>query len=443
MLIEQDISGAMASAVGASGLPEDVLDGYLERAESVLDWLRTASASDALPLLSVVRDDSDLAGIGQAAEWLGAGEHAVFLGTGGSSLGGQCLAQVTGWSVQGIDRCRGSKLHFLDNLDPVSFAVALEALPLERTRFLAISKSGGTAETLIQVAAVLAALREAKLDPADRLMGLTEPDRAAHHNALRNLLVGAGCTVHDHIAGLGGRFAGLSNVGLIPAALAGLDIAAARRGAAAVLADLKPDTEAKDFAPAVGAALAVGLAQGGGATVNVMMAYSDRLECFTRWWVQLWGESLGKSGHGMTPVAAIGPVDQHSQLQLYLDGPADKFVTVAMADTRGTGPRLDAAAAEAIGFPAMAGKTVGDFVWAQQTATADTLQRHNRPVRRMLLKQVDAATLGALMMHFMLETIVAAHLLGVDAFDQPAVEAGKVLARTYLAGEETDEAIWS
>ena len=125
--------------------------------------------------------------------------------------------------------------------------------------------------------------------------------------------------------------------------------------------------------------------------------------------------------------------DQHSQLQLYLDGPNDKLVTFLMVKCAGSGPALTADQASAIRLDAAAGRTVGDFVWAQQRATADTLVKACRLVRRITLQRVDAEAIGALMMHFMLETIIAARLLRVDAFDQPAVEDGKVLAKDYLA----------
>ena len=144
-------------------------------------------------------------------------------------------------------------------------------------------------------------------------------------------------------------------------------------------------------------------------------------------------ESLGKGGNGTTPVAAVGPVDQHSQLQLFLDGPADKLVTLIMRDTRGEGPELPADLAVRAGEKGFAGRHVGDFVWAQQRATADTLARNGRPVRTFLLDRIDSLTIGELLMHFMLETIIAADLLGIDAFDQPAVEEGKILAKQYLA----------
>jgi glucose-6-phosphate isomerase len=165
------------------------------------------------------------------------------------------------------------------------------------------------------------------------------------------------------------------------------------------------------------------------------MAYADRLERMTRWYVQLWAESLGKDGKGTTPIGALGPVDQHSQLQLYIAGPRDKLFTVVTTGVAGRGPRIDAKLAALAGEPDFAGKAIGDLVAAQGRATAETLAKNGCPVRTIHVDRLDEASLGELLMHFMLETIVAARLLGVDAFDQPAVEEGKVLAKRYLAGK--------
>ena len=221
---------------------------------------------------------------------------------------------------------------------------------------------------------------------------------------------------------------------LLPASMLGLDIAAIRKGAGAALAPVLAKKPAKEVPAAVGAALAVALAESKGKSISVMMAYADRLERFTRWYVQLWAESLGKNGKGTTPVAAIGPVDQHSQVQLYLGGPRDKLFTVVSVAGAGLGPRMDADLAKLAGEPDFAGKTIGDLVAAEARATAETLVKNGCPVRTIQLAKLDETTLGELMMHFMLETIIAAHLLGLDAFDQPAVEEGKVLAKKYLTG---------
>ena len=164
------------------------------------------------------------------------------------------------------------------------------------------------------------------------------------------------------------------------------------------------------------------------------MAYADRLERLTRWYVQLWAESLGKQGKGTTPVAVLGPVDQHSQLQLYISGPRDKLFTVITTGVAGRGPRMDGKLAVLAGEPDFADKSIGDLIAAQGRATAETLAKNGCPVRTIHIERLDETSLGELLMHFMLETIIAAHLLGVDPFDQPAVEEGKVLAKRYLAG---------
>ena len=138
----------------------------------------------------------------------------------------------------------------------------------------------------------------------------------------------------------------------------------------------------------------------------------------------------GRQGHDAD--GALGPVDQHSQLQLFIAGPRDKLFTVITVDAAGLGPRIDGELAKLAGEPDFAGKTIGDLVAAQGRATAETLAKNGCPVRTIHLDALDEESLGELMMHFMLETIIAARLLGVDAFDQPAVEEGKVLAKKYL-----------
>jgi glucose-6-phosphate isomerase len=163
-----------------------------------------------------------------------------------------------------------------------------------------------------------------------------------------------------------------------------------------------------------------------------MLPYSDRLSRFAAWYVQLWGESLGKQGEGTTPVAALGPVDQHSQLQLYLDGSPQHLITVVRDTCAGRGPRVMRDLAKIAHAEYLAGHAAGDLVAAQQKAIPEALIAARRPVRTIDLERLDERALGGLMMHFMLETILAGHLLGVDPFDQPAVESSKVITRRYL-----------
>lgn len=427
MVYEHDIRGCLAESSGRGGLSAEDFAAYLSRTEPALARLRAHRAAGDLPFLAMADRRDDLAGprslIERARRQV---SDLVVLGTGGSSLGGQTLAALKTHPP----RAR-ARLHFADNIDPHDFGLLIEGLDLASVLFVVISKSGGTAETLTQFLIALDAVNQAvgEAKAADRFLVVTEPGE----NPLRRMASCRGLRVLDHDPGLGGRYSVLSLVGLIPAIFAGVDPDEVRAGAAAVLDDMDAAREPRRCAPACGAALAVGLAERCGMATTVLMPYCDRLGAFAMWFRQLWAESLGKEGKGTTPVRAIGAVDQHSQLQLYLDGPADKMFTLVTLDVKGTGPRVDPAliAAE----PALAylsGGTVGDLCDAEQRATAETLAHNGRPVRVFRLHRLDERTLGALIMHFMLETVLAGALMGVDPFDQPAVEQGKVLARRYL-----------
>ena len=436
MSIVQSIESARQEHVGPHGIGADALKSALARAESALDWLRARHADGRLPLLRLPETRSDLETIRDTARQLAdRATDIVILGTGGSSLGGQTLAQLAGFAVPGVGALRAPpQLHFIDNLDPDSFQTLLARLPHATTRFIAISKSGGTAETLMQTIAALSAIQSQGLQTRipDIFLGITEPAKAGKANGLRDLLGKYRVPMLDHDTGVGGRYSALTNVGLLPAAMLGLDVAAVREGAGLALAPVLAKKPAAQVPAAVGAALSVALSES--KSISVLMAYCDRLQRFTHWYVQLWAESLGKGGKGTTPVAALGPVDQHSQLQLFIGGPRDKLFTVITVDGAGSGPRIDGELARLAGEPGFAGKTIGDLVAAEGRATAETLAKNGCPVRTIHISKLDEESLGELMMHFMLETIIAAHLLGIDAFDQPAVEEGKVLAKKYLTG---------
>ena len=436
MSIVQSIENARQEHVGPHGIGADALKSVLARAESALDWLRARHADGGLPLLRLPETHSDLETIRDTARQLAdRATDIVILGTGGSSLGGQTLAQLAGFAVPGVGALRAPpQLHFIDNLDPDSFQTLLARLPHATTRFIAISKSGGTAETLMQTIAALSAIQSQGLQTRipDIFLGITEPAKAGKTNGLRELLGKYRVPMLDHDTGVGGRYSALTNVGLLPAAMLGLDVAAVREGASLALAPVLAKKPAAQVPAAIGAALSVALSES--KSISVLMAYCDRLQRFTHWYVQLWAESLGKGGKGTTPVAALGPVDQHSQLQLFIGGPRDKLFTVVTVDGAGHGPRIDGELARLAGEPGLAGKTIGDLVAAEGRATAETLAKNGCPVRTIHISKLDEESLGELMMHFMLETIIAAHLLGIDAFDQPAVDEGKVLAKKYLTG---------
>ncbi|MBS7695839.1 MULTISPECIES: glucose-6-phosphate isomerase [unclassified Chelatococcus] len=435
MSFTQSIDLALAAQVGGHGLPATAIEAALSAVGTAADRLREDQSKGTLPLLRLPATTDDLDSIRATGRKLRDGAtDIVILGVGGSSLGAQALAQLADYLVPGLGRLGdGPRIHFFDNLDPLTYEAVLERLPLGTTRFFAVSKSGGTGETLMQVIAVLTALDRAGLrDRAkDLIFGLSEPQKDGKRNALRDLLAPEGVSFLEHDPNVGGRYSVLSNVGLVPAAALDIDVAAIRAGAAKALAPFADGTDLKDNPAAVGAALNVA-ATLEGKGIAVVMAYADRLERFMKWWVQLWAESLGKDGKGTQPVGALGPVDQHSQQQLYLAGPKDKLFTVITTDVAGKGSVIDEALSRRAGEPGFAHKRIGDFVAAQGLAMIDTFAKNGCPVRRIHVPVLNETAMGQLLMHFMLETILTGYALGLDPFDQPAVEEAKILAKKYL-----------
>jgi glucose-6-phosphate isomerase len=433
------VAGCLSSAIGEHGLTAQELNFWLDKLAAPLAELKERYRDRTLALLRIAEDTADLEAAELAYARLVTGARAiVFFGIGGSSLGGQALAQLGGWSIPGTaDAAQKARprTRFYDNLDAHTLGAALGAFDLGSARFVVTSKSGGTPETLVQALAALNAVKQAGLDRRipELFLGITEPAREGTANGLRRLFEAHGIALLDHHTGIGGRFSALTNVGLLPALARGLDIRALRAGARSVVEALLSAPTPPDCAPAVGAALAVALARERAVRMQVMLPYSDRLSRFAHWFVQLWAESLGKNGQGTTPLACLGPVDQHSQLQLFMDGPREHLITVVRAPTAGEGPRLSTELANMAGLDYLGGKAVGDLVAAQAVAVPDALARAGRPVRVFELERLDEASLGALMMHLMLETILAGRLLGVDPFDQPAVELAKVITRERVA----------
>jgi len=423
----QSIDDALDTSVGDRGLSRASLDRAMAELRPALDKIRHWHDSNELPVLRLPARRDDLAALEAHAARFAGFDHVVVMGMGGSSLSGKTLVAL---KDQGFGPLPGRpRLWFMDNVDPATYAELLSRLPLDRTGFIPISKSGGTPETMAQLLAVLDAL-EAKVGKAAvgrHVIAITE----ATDNPLSRAAKRIGATILEHDPRVGGRYSALSLVGMLPAMIAGLDCAAVREGAASVLDPVLAANDVAGIAPALGAALSVGLARGKGINITVMMPYVDRLNTFGAWYRQIWAESIGKQGVGTTPAIALGTVDQHSQVQLYLDGPADKLFTFLIQDTAGQGATLQPGSDKALDY--LAGHTMGDLLLAEADATAATTVQAGRPTRVIRIAEVDERTIGALMMHFILETIFAAHLWKIDAFDQPAVEQGKVLTRQYLS----------
>ncbi len=407
---------------GKGAPPRAAYDQALAKSAAALDWLRQQHDSKSLELLGIPTATADLrAATKQAAALKGFATVAV-LGIGGSSLGGQALTSLR--------KVQKPFVEFHDNPDPFHWAKALKRFDLKKTHFIAISKSGGTAETLMQVLTAADALEKLGVKQLKKHFTIiTEP----HQSALADFADSIGAAKLDHPLGVGGRYSVLTMVGALPGLAMGLNFKQLRAGAQAALEQVLNAATPADAPAACGAALHYALSQQNKLATTILWPYADDLAVFGGWWRQLWAESLGKEGQGSTPVSVLGPVDQHSQLQLFRDGPGNALFTLMTVDTKGKGLAAPRARANALGLKYLAGKKMGDLVDAEARATAQTLFKNGRPVRRIHLSQVDEFHMGALMMHFMLETIIMGKLMGVDPFNQPGVEEGKILARQYLA----------
>ncbi len=397
---------------------EPVYQNFLKEAEKAFQEVQSDQHQGKLPVLDIAAQSADLNDLqNKAQKYQQRFKTWIVLGTGGSSLGAQTLCALKQNTTLGFGT--SPRVLFLDNIDPFTFKQLLGTLNFDETGFLVVSKSGSTAETLCQLLTI-----SSQYDPskwAHHIVVLTEPKASP----LKDLATYYGLDCLDHHTGVGGRFSVLTNVGLLPAALLGIDIYRVRLGAHSIL---KNPQSAIEGAALACTALSKGIQQ------TVLMPYVDRLHYFTFWFRQLWAESLGKEGKGSTPLNALGTVDQHSQLQLYLDGPHDKLFTVLVMEGTSQGSKLNIPSGSdtAFGLDYLSGKTMDDLMVAEQKATLKTLQNKGCPTRLITLVKLEEEELGALFMHYMLETMMTAKLMKINAFDQPAVEESKILTRAFL-----------
>lgn len=356
--------------------------------------------------------------------------RTIVFGIGGSSLGGEMLVRVLGRNQHRVD--------FYDNIDPLALA-ELDEVDWRSTQLLVISKSGETPETLAQFLAILPRMQvQLGAELRDHCLIIT-----GERGALAELGRRLSLEILPH-PDVGGRYSVLSVVGLLPAAIAGVDIAEVMEGARAMAERVSATDIEKNPAFLGGASQYLHARQG--RLMSVMMHYGDRLSPMVQWFRQLWAESLGKhNGHGaavgLTPVSARGVTDQHSQLQLYLDGPDDKqYTLLTYRDAAAYGQPIPQEHSDLTAIAPLAGHRLGELFEAELAATRETLVRHGRPVRTFRFAPGDARAMGEFIMLLEMETVVVAELLGVNPFDQPAVEEGKVLAREFLSGQRTASA---
>lgn len=356
----------------------------------------------------------------------------VVLGTGGSDLGARAIQQAI------VNQGRkGVRVHFGgSSTDPDALTELMKSINPKKTCVNVISKSGGTLETMTSFLVFRDLLKKRNGKKfVSRIIATTDPE----DGALNHLATKEGYHILPVPQNVGGRFSVLSAVGLFPSAAMGVDVSALLSGARSAVERFGA-VSAAESAPCRYAALHTIGMQRRNQRIHVFMPYSSRLEQFTRWVRQLVAESLGKKTardgkvvhEGPTPVAAVGPEDQHSQLQLYTEGPFDKLITflsiqkfnqdIKTPETHGLHEAIDA----------FGERSFTTLMHLEQSATAESLRRNKRPNGTIEIKSLNAAALGELFLFFEISVALMGELLNVNAYNQPGVELSKSLMKAEL-----------
>lgn len=338
-------------------------------------------------------------------------KRLIVIGIGGSDLGARAI-----WRALPNKKI---ELVFLSNPDPdtITEVTNLSMAEWKKTAINVVTKSGTTLETLSNFMIVRQRLIKAlgKAEHSKHVLITTEVD-----SPLATWSRKQGYEILPHPKNVGGRFSVLSIVGLFPAACGGIDIKKMLLGARSV-----------NFSEAAKFAALQYLNYQKGRTINVLMPYSDRLNRLPFWFRQLWAESLGKNGLGPTPVAALGAVDQHSEIQLYNDGPDNKTITFIEIENFSSTIKIPGVLSI---IDYAQGKDPARLLHAERKGTAAALTKNKKPNATIFIPKISPETLGALFQFFMVATVYAGELFGVDAFNQPGIEEGKRRAREELVG---------
>jgi len=428
--------GASAAKAGpAHGLAAADLEAGGARGEQALRWLLGARESGKAGFLDLpLKAEPVDACLAEAETLRGRCETLVVSGMGGSALGARALiaalAEPAGDLLPRAGKAGRPRVVVLDTVDPETVVPLLEGLPPETTCWNFVSKSGRTLETLAVYGVVKPRL-VAALGPAwrDRVLLTTDPAEGplreeAKKEKLRTLPIPAD---------VGGRYSVLTAAGLLPAAVAGVDIRALVRGAAEAAAGYTSADPAHNDALRLALWLVL-LAERRGRRHHVLLPYRRSLAPLAAWWQQLWAESLGKKGRGFDATAAEGSSAQHSLLQLWMEGPADKAFLFLDAEDPGADRVFDSPGPP--GAPFLARRTLADALRSLGAGTRAGLVAAGRPCLRMTLPAVRPDAVGAFLQLWMTATALAGPLTGVDPFGQPGVEEGKKNAAALLGREE-------
>jgi glucose-6-phosphate isomerase len=348
----------------------------------------------------------------------------IHVGIGGSALGPMALHKALGhpyYNALPGEARRGPRVHFAENTDPATLSAILDLADPDGSWVNVVTKSGSTAETMANFLVIRGVLVDSLGDFGfqGRTIATTDPDGGF----LKEIADREDFKVLPVPADVGGRFSVLTPVGLLPAAVAGLDVDALLAGAAQCVDEV--NEQGAEHPAAVGAAMHYLMDTARGRNVRVMMTYADALERLAAWFVQLWAESLGKDGKGSTPHGAVGTTDQHSQVQLYMEGPQDKVIEIVEVEEHPRDLGIPEAYEDLEGVGYLGGHTMAELLNVECDATRRALTEAGHPNSTIRLGATNEENLGYLFQALEVQTAIAGSLYGVNAFDQPGVEAGK------------------
>ncbi len=348
----------------------------------------------------------------------------IHVGIGGSALGPMALHKALShpyYNALSGETRRGPRLHFAENTDPATLSAILDVADPDGTWVNVVTKSGSTAETMANFLVIRGVLVDSLGDFGfqGRTIATTDPEEGF----LKQIADREDLEVLPIPPDVGGRFSVLTPVGLLPAAVTGLNLDALLAGAAQCVDEV--NEQGAEHPAAVGAAMHYLMDTTRGRNVRVMMTYADALERLAAWFVQLWAESLGKDGKGSTPHGAVGTTDQHSQVQLYMEGPQDKVIEIVEVENPPRDLEIPGVYGDLEGVGYLGGHTMAELLNVECDATRRALTEAGRPNSTIKLGELNEENLGYLFQALEVQTAIAGALYGVNAFDQPGVEAGK------------------
>ncbi len=436
--IRIDYNNALNTTVGAQhGIGKTAIKAFSKKAEKFHKELLARRKAEELGFFDLPYQDALVRQIKKTVSQLkGRFDNFVVLGIGGSALGNIALQTALNhphYNLLDKKARRGfPRIFVMDNVDPEYFSGLLDVIDPKKTLFNLISKSGGTAEPMSQYMIVREILRK-KLGPRakNHIIATTDTDKGI----LREIVGSEGFDSFVIPDNVGGRFSVFTAVGLLSAAMGGIDIAKLLAGAAAM--DKRCSTPSLTKNPAYLNAIIHFLADTKkGKSMSVMMPYSNALYMIADWYRQLWAESLGKKYDlkkkavyaGQTPIKALGATDQHSQVQLYAEGPNDKIFTLVGVDRYRREVKIPKTHQDYDALSYLGGKTMNQLIDAERLGTEAALTAAKRPNITLSLPAINEHTIGQTLYMYQVQTAFAGQLYNINAFDQPGVEAGKIAA---------------